>query len=354
MTDPLVYVYITNLPEIWAAAGFEDGYDDYIYVCDPDNEVTDVLSDYSIETDLYYFEGETDNIIWGRRSDWLSFCNDYDAVPLMLGFDWDNRVSDTYADWDAIADDVGNGSTSIDLEWPTNGTPPPSMSSVGSFTSSGGTKYSYASNGTITAVSESLNWITTSYTSTTLTITASSNTSTSSRYGYIYVTVGGQSVSVYVYQSGASAPTTKSCRLVVAESGWMDDYSQNFDLQLSMSIGSTTICSYRSFNNGYDFNGTGDKTTDLGTYNVSSSDNLKIYANVMTCTGGTYKLVNSVGNVILSGNMEDLDSTSSSPAGNIPLYTAISNGDTVTLYFEAESSGGSGSGSSPHGVGGTV
>lgn len=345
-TDPTVRMYIDNLDDLVTGYYGSYGTDESFYLeCDD----TYATEGYELYEDLYYFDGSYANQIYGPKSEWLSFCTDMDGNSVSIGIPEYVIISGYYTDWDAIADavvDAASGNGSFNITWPGLG-PIISPTSL-SYTSSGGGQYIYASGGYITSISSKPSWISTSAlgsSATSCLLTASANTSTSSRSGTVTGYISGVQFSVSVYQSGASAPTTKSCKFQVIENGWMDTWDQSFDLQLSMTIGSTTICSYKGFNNGYDFNGVGDKTTSLGTYTVSSGNYLKIWASVNTYQGGTYKVVvESSGTVLSSGDLNDLDASSSSPALNASIYSYLSSNDTVTLYLEAdESSGGSSS-----------
>ena len=349
-TDPYVTIYITNLPELYESIGFSDGFDENLYVCDPADEVTDVLFNYGITTHLYYYDGYLENELCGLRSDWMNFASDYDAVPLVIGFDWDNWIGGEYDSWDGLMDSV-RSYTSVDLEWPLSAAVQPSMSAVSTFTSSGGTKYSYASNGTITGVSESLNWITTSYTSTTLTITASSNTSTSSRYGYIYVTVGGQSVSVYVYQSGASV-TYKNIQFIVEEVGWMDSNDTELDIDLTAYLSGGTsysFCNNYNIVNGYGQNGLGDRERSMGSTSFASNTQtyFKVHADVRSTSGGKFKIIDDNTNETLYRESDLYDLESGDSANDISIRID-DRGSTqvIRLILIADSSSGGGTAAS--------
>ena len=343
VVDPTATLYIDNLQQVWSAYGYDDGWDETIFICYAGDEITDVPYEFGLTSSLYYFEGEEMNTVSGTVDNWERFADSYDGYPLYLGLYWDDVISDAYYNWSAVYSELLEAGE-YTISWPTQGSTPTISISPNSlsFSSSSGTKSCTASGGTISAVSNSLSWVTTSYTSSALSVTVTGNTSTSSRSGYIYVTVGGRSLSVYVYQSGVS---TKSCTFEVVETGWLNDRTQCFDLQLSATVGSKTICSYQNINNGYDFNGVSDRTTTLNTVNVASGEAFKLWANVMTAVGaGTWRAAVYSTNVTLgSGSIAtDLDSSSTSPALNIELYSKIQNGDKVILYLEADGSGSSG------------
>ena len=276
VTDPTVTMYITNIQQLIQAYYGSYGTNESIYVCDHDAEITDVLSDYSLATDLYYFDGFLYDTISGKRSDWISFCKDYDAVELALGMDWNEIISGYYDDWIGISNYVNN-TTSFEIEWPELG--PYVNPTYLAYTSSGGGKYIYAYNGYITSISSKPSWISTSSlgsNATSCLLTASANTSTSSRSGTLTVYVRDEIFNISVYQSGRTASTPVNISYIL--DGWDVDSDLYCSLYLSAraynySTGeSVTICSNKWIDMGGPNTGNSDGIYRIGTVNIPADD----------------------------------------------------------------------------------
>ena len=359
VTDPTVTMYVTNIQQLIQAYYGSYGTDESIYVCDHDAEITDVLSDYSLVTDLYYFDGDVYDTIYGKRSDWNSFLIDYDAVELALGIHWGEIISGYYNSWDGIASYV-NSTTSFEMEWPE---PAPSGPYVDpthlSYSSSGGGQYIYAYDGYITSISSRPSWISTSSlgsSATSCLLTASANTSTSSRSGTVKGYISGQEFSVTVYQSGASV-SYKSVEFVVEELGWMD-YGTSTDLDLGLYAYLSGGVSYNYCNNtlivnGYAQNGVGDRERNFGEYDAvprGTATYINIYAEVRSTSGGTFKIVDDTTGTTLYNESDIADNMPHTSGNAISIRVDDLSGHSVIKLILTANGSSSGGGSSSAGT----